>query len=328
MANRQFRIKRLIGQIALVENGFGNLDLPRGYDIESIGYRLAGTMNITTVMAGAIRAESPIQLIKRIELIADGKNTLQSVRADMANRALLAFRRGQLGLLTPPTAQSVAAYPVAGSFSIDQASIDGVRPKDSNLRTSGMQLLQTKLTFGQVTDTFVAGTGAGNMSSCFVDVWTSELVEIPDASNKVSTRPLYLMKRSYQDVAISAANAAQDVSLPIGNVMRGVVFRAEGYTTAGEPDNSTIVGVQLRSLTDVRLNMPYLDLREQNKFDYGLTTLPTGICMADLMCTGQEGGVRATEGWDLARASEAKATLNVLAGTASKVSLLTIELIG
>jgi hypothetical protein len=326
--NRQFRIKRLIANVPLVENQFGSQDLPRGYDIETIGMRLAGTLNVTTNFAGAIRAESPVQLVKRIEIIADGKNTLESVRADMANRALLAMRRGQLGLLTPPSASTVAAYPIVASWCIDQSIVDGVRPKDSNLRTSGMQLLQARFTFGQTTDLWTAGAGAGNMSATFVDVWTVELVEIPDASNKVSTKPLYLMKRSYQDIAISASNANLDIPLPIGNVMRGVVFRAEGGTTAGEPDNSTLVGVILRSLTDVRLNMPYLDLREQNKFDYGLTTLPTGICMADLMCNGQEGGVRATEGWDLTKASEAKATLNVVAGAASKVSLATIELIG
>jgi hypothetical protein len=191
-----------------------------------------------------------------------------------------------------------------------------------------MQLLQTKLTYGACADCFVAGTGAGNITSGFVDVYSSELVEIPDASQKVQTRPLYLTKRSYQDVAIGATNAAQDVSLPIGNVMRGVIFRAEGGATAGEPDNTTLVNIQLRSLTDVRLNLPYLDLRESNRMDYGLTTLPVGYCFADMMCNGQEGGVRITEGWDLSRSSEAKATLSVLAGVASKVSLLTIELIG
>lgn len=328
MANRQFRIKRLINQVAVVENGFATQDLPRGYDIETVGYRLNGTMNITTVMAGAIRAESPIQYIKRVEIIADGKNTIESVRADIMNRALMALRRGQLGSLKPPTAQSVAAYPIMASFAIDQSMVDGLRPKDSNLRSSGMQLLQTKFTFGQTTDCFVAGTGAGNLSSGFVDVWTSELVEIPDPNTKQITRPLYLMKRSYQDIVISASNAAMDVVLPIGNIMRGVVFRAEGNVTAWEPDNATLVGIILRSLTDVRINVPYLDLREQNIFDYGIVTLPAGICFADIMANGQEGGVRATEGWDLTRASEAKATLNVVSGAAAKVSLLAIELLG
>jgi hypothetical protein len=128
MANRQFRIKRLIGQMPITENGFGNLDLPRGYDIESLFFRLNGTMNVTTNFAGAIRAESPVMLVKRIEVIADGKNTLESVRADMANRALSAMRRGQLGTLTPPTAATVAAYPVNASWVIDQAMMDGVRP--------------------------------------------------------------------------------------------------------------------------------------------------------------------------------------------------------
>ena len=328
MANRQFRIKRLVNQVAVVEGGFATLDLPRGYDIETIGYRLNGTLNITTTETGVIRAESPIQIIRRVEVIADGKNTLESVRGDMMNRGVMALRRGQLGSLVPPTALAVAAYPIMASFAIDQSMVDGLRPKDSNLRSSGMQLLQTKFTFGLAQDTFTPVAGASNLSNTFVNVWTSELVEIPDPNTRQITRPLFLMKRSYQDIAISASNAALDVVLPIGNIMRGVIFRAEGFTTGGEPDNSTLVGIILRSLTDVRLNMSYLDLREQNKFDYGIVTLPTGIAIADIMANGQEGGVRATEGWDLTRASEAKATLNVAAGTASKISLLVIELLG
>lgn len=329
MAKRQYRIRRLIAQVPFTENGFYSQDLPRGYDIEHVGVRFNGTINITTLVAAGYRAEAPVQLLKRIEIIADGKNTIASVRGDVMNRSQAAFRKGQNGTLTPPSATGVAAYPnVNASLVIDQNIPDGVRPKDSNLRTSGMQLLQIKFTFGQVSDMFKPGAGAGNATVSFVDIWTSELVEIADPNDKSVTTPLYLRKRSYQDIAVVTSNAALDVQLPIGNVMRGVVLRAEGLTTAGEPDDTVLQNVILRSLTDVRLNMPYLDLREQNKFDYAVTTLPTGICIADIMCSGQESGVRATEGWDLTRASEAKLTLNVTGGANVKVSAMVEELLG
>jgi hypothetical protein len=322
--SRQFRIKRRVAQSVVTENGALLVDLPRGYDIESIMFRLAGSIVVATG-ATSVRAESPAGLVKRLELIADGKNTICSVPFVMLSRGNV-FRNGQLGSLTPPTAATAATYVVGATCVLDQQLVDGIRPKDSNLRTSGMSLLQLRFTFGNALDAFVPGSGVASLSGMTIDVITTELVELQDEKGQV-TSPLFLLKRSYQDIAFTTSNANMEVPLPVGNVMRGVVLRGEGAVTAGEPSDAVLNNVILRSGVDVRLNVPYTSLREQNKADYGITTLPTGFCVADLMTSGSSAGARASEGWDLTRASEAKLVLDVTGAAATKITAQTMELV-
>lgn len=320
----QYRIKRRIAQVPITENGQISIDVPRGYDIEALYFRLYGTVNVTTNFAGGVRAEAPCQLIKRIELVADGKNTIASVPLTLLNRGN-AMRRGQLGPLTPPSAATIAAYSVEAGAVLDMANMDGIRSKDSNLRTNGMSLLQLRFTFGAAADIFKPGAGVGNIANMYVDVFSSEMIELPNADGSI-TSPLYMQKRAYQDITVLASNANQQVILPVGNILRGLVIRAVGLTTAGEPDNGIINNIQLASGVDVRFNLPGLDVRALNKVDFQITTLPDGYYYVDLMSNGSF-NTQASEGWDLTNASEAKLILDVVGGANVNLTVETIELI-
>jgi hypothetical protein len=321
----QYTIKRKMPPVVMTEGGLISVDVPRGYDIAAVGLRWFATLNVT-VAATSVRAEAPAQLVKRVELTADGKNTIASWSGTLLSRAGRLFSRGQLGILTPPSAVGVATYNVVASAFLDQQLADGVRPKDSNLRTEGMSALSLRFTYGLGADCFVGGTVAFTGSANFVNPWLYEYVELAAADGS-RTAPLYLLKRSYQDLAFAASNANMDIALPVGNVMRGVVVRGEGAVTAGEPSDAVINNVILRSNQDYRLNIPYLDLREANKMDYGIATLPTGFVIADMMGFGQESGVKAADGWDLTGATAATLTLDVTGATNTKVTVGTIELV-
>lgn len=326
----QYRIKRKTHQITLTENNVVTVDLPRGYDIESLFFRLYGTANVTTG-GTAVRAMAPTQLIKRIELIADGKNTIASIPfwALVKNQLRSAF-----GLMTPPTAASIAAYSIEAHGTLDQALIDGVRPKDSNLRTSGMQLLQLRITTGALTDLFT-GSPAGSMTAFTLDVHTSEIVELPDEKGQI-TKPLYLQKRSYQDIALAASNANQQIILPVGNALRGVAILA---TINGEPSNAVINNIQLASGVDVRVNNTAPDIQRANAVDYeplgilsnttgaaSSTQMPTGLYIVDLMRNGSS-QCKVTDAWDLTQASEAKMILDVTGGAGYQITVVTTEFI-
>lgn len=318
---RQYRIKRLVQRLALSESNIATVDLPRGYDLESVFLRLSGGLQVT-VAGSAVRAESPCQAIARVELVADGKNTIASFPFTLLNQCNVFARSAPIR--TPPSNFTIATYQVAAGARLDLASIDGSRPKDSNLRTSGMQLLQLRVTTAAAAACFVGATA--NFSSLFLDVYTSELVEIADKDGEI-TQPLFLVKRTYQDVAFTASNTNMEVPLPVGNIMRGVILRGEGAVTAGEPSDSVINNISLRSGVDVRYNLSYLNSREEARQNYGIGALPTGYTVADLMCNGGLEGNRASEGWDLAQASEAKCVLDVTGAANTKVTLGTIELI-
>lgn len=322
----QYRIKRRVALLNTLaaENTIQTLDLPRGYDLETIYFYLQGGGTLSGA-GSAVRAEAPMQLIKRIEVVADGKNTIASVSGVLLRSGAFT-RRGQLGGITPPADATAAARTFTAAFCLDQQLVDGLRPKDCNLRTSGMQLLQLRITFGAYTDLFT-GTPAGALSGYnILDISTSEVVELPDADGNVS-RPLYVQKRTYQDVACPSTNANQEISLPVGNFLRSVMFRGEGSSTAGEPSDTVVNYVTLRSGVDVRFSQSWYPAIRMNAQDYGITTRPTGFMLADLCSAGQLNGIKATDAWDLTRASECKAVLDVTGATNAKVSIMTTELV-
>jgi hypothetical protein len=327
---QQYRTKRRPISATITENNVFTFDLPRGYDIESLFFRVFGTANVTTG-GSAVRALAPTQLIKRVELVADGKNTICSVPFWKLCKN---FGRAQTGYMLPPTAASVAAYSVEAFGVLDQALIDGIRPKDSNLRTSGMSLLQLRVTTGACTDLFT-GSPAGSMTAFNLSISTDETVELPDDKGVIST-PMYLQKRSYQDISLGATNANQQIVLPIGNALRGVEILT---TINGEPSNAVLNALQLASGLDVRLNLPAIDLQRMNSVDYtpiGLLSnsattqssslFDTGFYIADLMKNGP-GDVNVTNAWDLSKASEAKLVVDVNGGAGYAMTIITTEFI-
>lgn len=327
---QQYRIKRQIHSANLTENNVYTIDVPRGYDIESLFLHLTGTANVTTA-GTAVRAMAPTQLIKRVELVADGKNTIASVPGWALAKN---FGRSQCGVMTPPTAAAIAAYSIEGLFSLDQALIDGIRPKDSNLRTAGMSLLQLRITTGVMTDLFT-GAPAGTMTAFKLAVATVETIELADDKGNI-TKPLYLQKRSYQDIALTATNANQQIVLPIGNALRGVQLLA---TVNGEPSDAVINNIQLASGVDVRINLPAATLKRMAATDYevnGILTNTsafasssvglTGLYQVDLMRNGGQ-DVKVTDAWDLSKASEAKLVLDVNGGAGYQVTVVTTEFI-
>lgn len=323
---QQFRIQRSVGTLAVVANGTQTIDLPRGYDYEALYLRLRGQLNVTA-LATSVRAEAPCQAVQRVEVIADGRNTIFSapfwytVFGDYARPNHL---ENGARYTVPPSGVAVAAYTVEANGVIDFQTVDGERPKDTNFRTSGLQLFQLRLTFGAAGDSFVGGTvdfGTG----LFMEITTSEMVELPDAAGNI-TSPSALAKVSYQEIAVPTTNANQEIRLPAGNLIKSIVLRAEGLTTAGEPTDSALSSLQAYSGVDVRLNMAAGSLRGKNACDFGFR--PTqGYLIIDFTRNGSD-TARLSELWDVTRQAEPKISMNITGGANVKAQVVVRELIG
>jgi hypothetical protein len=318
----QQRIKRVAAKVPVTDNGTPTVDMPRNYDYESIYLRLYGGVQVTTNFA-SVRPEAPIQAFKRLELVLNGQTNVYSKPGTLAR--VNPFR-SQLGFLTPPSGFVVATYQVEAALACDLALIDGLRPKDSNLRSAGLAMFQKKFTFGAAADLFT-GAGVGIFTNTlFADVMTSEVKELPDDKGLV-TSPIYLTKRSWLQFSPAAANANLKLPLPVGNYMRGVIIRC---TNAGDPSDAVLNNIILNSGVDVRYNMTYLDARAQNRLDYE-QAVPTGFVVADLMSTGAaRSGAHANDAWDLTDpkvTSEASLTLDTNGGAGFLIDVEVIEMI-
>lgn len=322
MAN-QNRIKRTYATVAVVENGFATIDLPRGYDLESIHVRCYGTVTVTTA-ATSVRAEAPTQLIKRIELVADGRNTLHS--APFWFSTFARYDRPEMlesgaRVVTAPTAATAGAYAFEANGVIDLMTPDGERPKDSNFRTDGLQLLQLRLSFGNALDMFVPGSGAATLTTATVEITTIELVEFPGPDG-TRTVPKAVKKVSFQEVAVPTTNANQEIRLPAGNLIKSVVLRTEGGVTAGEPGATVLNKLQLYSGVDVRVHVVGASLRGQNNNDYGQLT--AGYYIADLSRNGSQ-TARLSDLWDVTRQAEPKISLDITGGSNVKTQAVVTE---
>lgn len=320
----QYRIKRRIQTMQVVANSFGVIDLPRQYDYETILLRLAGSLQVT-VAATSVRAEAPCQLIPRIEVIADGKNTIFS--APFWYACLGNFRRklteSGARATTPPSGTGIATYAVEAIAAIDLQIVDGVRPKDSNFRTRGLSLLQLRLTYGQAADCFVGGTVAFS-GTPVVDVFSAECVEEMDDAGAFKTSPIALKKVSFQQQAFPSSNSAAEFRLPAGNLIRSVMLRTDGSTTAGEPAVNVLNNLQLVSGVDVRINLSGPQLRAENNANHG--SCLAGYYLADLLTKGSP-VVNITDLWDVTRQAEPKAVMDITGAANVQVQCVTEEFI-
>jgi len=319
---KQFRVLRKIAQIPVTAGGFATYDLPRDYDYETIFFRINGGLQVTA-LATSVRAEAPCQIVPRIEIVADGKNNLYSAPfwfASLANYNRPLLQSGAR-VVTPPSGVAVATYQVEAIGCVDMASIGAVRPKDSNFRSAGLSLLQARLTFGQPGDCFVGGTVA--YSNMYVDIFVQQIVEIPDAAGQV-TNPIALKKVSYQELALIASNANQELRLPAGNNIKSVVIRTDGSTTAGEPSVAVLNNLQLAAGVDVRMNITGAQLRAKNNADNGY--MIPGYYVADVT---EKGGAaqNLTDLWDVSGVSEPKLVMDVTGGTNVKMQAVVTEYI-
>lgn len=320
---QQFRIKRTYANVPVVAGGFATIDLPRGYDYESVQIRVVGSVQVTTNFT-AVRAEAPSQVISRVELVADGRNTLFSApywfctlgKYDRSNMLETGAR-----VLTPPSGFVIATYAIEANGVVDFMTPDGERPKDSNFRTSGLQLFQLRLTFGNPADLFVGAGVAVFPAGLQVEISTVELVEIPNADGSVTT-PVALKKVSFQELAVPTTNANQEIRLPAGNMIKSVFVRTEGNVTAGEPSATILNAVQVFSGVDVRVRMGAAGLRAMNNNDYGQMT--AGYYVADLSRNGAP-AAKLTELWDVTRQAEPKISLDIVGGANVKAQAVVTE---
>jgi len=308
--HRQYRIRRKVASVPIVAGGFGLQDLPRSYDYEAIFFRISANLQVT-VAATSVRAEAPVQLVPRVEVVSDGKNTLLSApfwAISLANYARdLIFSGARV--TTPPSAVGIATYAVEAIGVHDFMTVDGARPKDSNFRTSALSMFQARLTFGQPGDPFVGGT-VNFTGTNQVDIFTAEVVELPAADGSYAL-PMALKKVSFFSQTFAASNANAEMRLPAGNLIKSVVLRTDGGTTAGEPSLS-LNNFKLQSGVDVRMDLAAANVRAENNADYGGTII-SGYYIGDLTTKGNA-RINLSDLWDVTGQAEPKLVMDITGG--------------
>jgi hypothetical protein len=357
----QQRVKRIVQSQAWAVNTVTTIPLPRNYDIESVYITFTGTENYPGVLVAAvIRGDAPFGLLSRVEIIAEGRQTLFSVpgyilgmnnvrrhRRPTYRERFETFSTHQqppLVYTAPTTTMPIStSVPFAGTICIDLQNIQGFRPKDTNLRSGGLQTLDLKLTWADQPQLFYPAASSAtpfaapalNSSlpaltgytitpgTVFVDI--SEVQELADPKSGQISSPTSTQRWSNQQINLPAVQNNLQTLLPTDNFVGMVLLAAK---VSGESQNGMFSGVRLQRGVDVRYNMDEQVVRALMQLDYDYQLQP-GHYALDLMGSGNQ-FVKISEAWNLQGGADTRIGVDVTAagaGTTSTLDITTVEYI-
>lgn len=272
-------LKRRLGDLAYTSAGsVSTLQLPRNFNYRSLICRLAGSVIVSGGSgAGAPHVYGAYRAISKIEVIANGRDTLISVAPEHL-QILNTIDYGTVPVFLNPTNDSAATYSFNCSFIVPFEVRRSVRPIDTLLPSAGLSTLDLKVTWGAGADMF---TGSVDFTSAAIQTTTTlsvqsfeELGALPGA---VSVSKMYTMTR----VLSAAANSNYQVQISVGNLYRGFLVQTN---IAGVMADTIIDGFSLESGTEVFQKWLSNDeVLDYNKLSFGLETRLIGNHYLDFL---------------------------------------------
>jgi hypothetical protein len=312
-------LKRRVGSASYTSSGsVSTIELPRNYNYRRLMCRMTGTVTTAGGTAGgAIHTYAAYRAISRIEIIANGRDTIMSISPEaLAIMNILDY--GCVPAFTNPSAITAAAYTFNCSFIIDMALVKSVRPIDTLFPAAGLSTLDLKVTWGSGMDMF---TGAVTITSAPIsacELVVSSFEEVGAIPGGVGVNKLFTIDRT-----LTAASTNFQIQIPVGNLYRGFLI----HTKSDEvPVDTCIDGVRVEAGTEVFQNWLSNDeLLDYNKLSHGLETRLVGYQYLNWL--DSDGFL--SEILDTRKLSNLDLTLNVAlpAGTTRKVQVFPQEII-
>lgn len=294
------------------------LELPRNYNYRRLYCRLTGSSTVAGGSAsGSVHPRAALKAISRIEIIANGRDTVISLPAE-ALYLMNVLDYGTPPQISNPANGDAGAKTFSASFFIDFAMVRAVRPIDSLFPAAGLSTFDLKITWGNGNDMFTGAYDRTNTIAATTQLQVTSFEEIGEMQGaKYAVNKLFEIDR-----VIDSATSNFQVKIPTGNTYRGFLFLA---TADAVPVNTVLLGLEISSGTVVYQKWQEIqELINANKLQYSLETALTGAYLADFM--DSEG--RMTEILDARQLSQLEATLNVAQpGTTNKVFVYPQELI-
>jgi hypothetical protein len=260
-ANRIIKIGTITGAGGVTRG----IDLPRKDLYRELYLRTSLVNTLTTVGPAVAALNDPYPIIKRIEVIADGKDTLKSISGVGLMQKNYWFYRRYMDRTMP--ALSAAALTMRAGLIVPFAMPKTVREADTFLDSSRLSLLELRVTFGTDADLYTTQPTTTALTSISVAVHAHQAINLG--------KPLALgvYKEGTIEKQVSATTSALQVALPVGNAYRGFLIETE---VDGNPADSLINNIKVQSGTTVFYNADLPDAREFWRAKNGLQNIGAG----------------------------------------------------
>lgn len=276
---------RHVGTLAYVANGSRSVDMPRKNLYRNIILELEGSVAITDVTTPPVNYtggahENAFRAVKRLELIANGRDTIKSIPMQALAMKNL-FMRGVRCLHVAP-GLTAATHPFGGVITVPLASPRAVRQIDTLLNTGQLSTLELRATFGDYLDMVSTAPTAYTIAT-----FDASLKVGLDETIRLDQRPEAFMtyKELYVEKQISGATSSFQILLGVGNKYRGFMIECE---SDGEMVDTILNKVTLKSGTDIYYQQEEDMIRGKNIQDLlGNVEALTGYYYVDFVPEGR-----------------------------------------
>jgi hypothetical protein len=257
-------------------------ELDKNYCFREIILKLKGSITISGgTTNGTPKDSNPLQLIKSIEVLRNGKDTLIKLPADYLHRLnhiWYGARPPISGLSSGDVQTDTSVY---AEVRIPFLNLRGIKPIDTLLKAKGLSSLQLIIDIASSASVLVSGgdrTIAVGSTPFELEITTLEEVGIEDFV-------FGDMKKSLVASALVNASSTefQIKPIPVGNEWKAFVIVA---CEDEIPKNTIINNIQLKSGSEVFYNISGEQLRYMNKAQFGLESMPDGYYVLDFMADG------------------------------------------
>lgn len=312
----QIRTQQFNRSTKFVPGGVVSIELPRMADIETIILDMVGTFTYPAEAAGSLTSLKAQALIKRVELICDGKITVLSAPGwafgVASDRTFEGSGGGADQSMTNPAAN--AAGTLSAQLFIDLMQFDGINPKDSNLRVRNFSIVELKITFGNWSDCF---TNAASVPTVY-DVTISTDLNLCTEMDPAATQPKFVVKRTSQTISATNSNSSHQINLPAGNALRSIKF----YTSDnGVATDNGINAILCNNGLDTRVQGTARALRNRVR---GYKATQAGFNEVDF-ARQTRSGVKASDAWAVPSPSQPMLTLNYTGAAGRTIEMVITE---
>lgn len=278
---KQNRFRR-VGTVQYTPNGVEPLELPRAILYHNLMLRLSGLVDIVTAAGLPFVDSAPFSLIRRLEIIADGKDTLKSIEGEALKEFGNAFYGSFFEFNQMPTAlgpdQAFNAYLIL-PFEMPRSR----RPIDTLLDSAGLSTLELRVTWGAEANVYETNVANHTIHTTKLEVSAFQAFGIK--SNFSVFKQLTISKE------VNAVTPDMQILMPVGNLYRGLMIRAVNYDVGmpdpGFPSNAIINNIKVQSGTEVFVNQNADELQDDNKRHFGFEgTWPLGLYIVDFTPDG------------------------------------------
>lgn len=225
-----------------------SVELPRSFLYRNIAVRLTGQINSGGVGAYTNNPETPIGLIKKLELVADGRKVIWTAAGRDLFR-LAHLYRGVEGELARPIVTANQANSFSATLVIESAAQRMQMPADSLFDPREYEKIELRVTWGTVADISNGGT-----APTIVAATTSLDVQIQQTTVGVE-HVAFNRIIQFDEQAVTATSSNFTFNVPRSGLLAGILFRADHQPTPNVP-----------TPTDTLVN--FVTLKSDNSFNH------------------------------------------------------------